>query len=92
MAQEKKIPKRRCAACREQKDKKELLRIVRTPEGMIMVDPTEKANGRGAYLCRNVLCLEKAQKTKALERSLKSAMPADFYELLRKEYIEVENG
>ena len=57
-----------------------------------MVDPTGKANGRGAYLCRNVLCLEKAQKTKALERSLKSAMPADFYELLRKEYIEVENG
>ena len=66
----KKIPMRMCVACREMKPKKELIRIVRTPEGPVEADLTGKKNGRGAYLCRNAECLEKAVKIRALDRAL----------------------
>ena len=67
---EKKTPMRMCVACREMKPKKELIRIVRTPENEIKADLTGKASGRGAYICRSVQCLEKAKKIRALERAL----------------------
>lgn len=66
----KKIPERMCVACREMKAKKELLRLVRTPEGQLVADPGGKKSGRGAYVCRNGACLAKAKKSRAIERAL----------------------
>ncbi|MEG0962909.1 MAG: YlxR family protein [Lachnospiraceae bacterium] len=81
----KKIPLRQCVGCREMKSKKELLRIVKTAEDEILLDTTGKKNGRGAYMCSNGACLEKAIKTKGLERSLKTAISQDVIENLIKE-------
>ena len=67
---QKKVPVRMCVACREGKPKKELIRIVRNKEGAVGVDLTGKAQGRGAYLCPSVQCLEKAIKSRALQRAL----------------------
>ena len=80
---EKKKPARRCIACNEQKEKNELLRIVRTPEGNIEVDLTGKKNGRGAYICKTEECLKKAIKTKKLERTFEKEIPEEFYEIVR---------
>lgn len=74
-----------CTGCREMKPKKELLRVVRPPEGEIHVDRTGKASGRGAYICAQVECLHKAQKAKTLERALEKAMDAAVYEQLERE-------
>jgi hypothetical protein len=71
-----------CAGCRERAPKKELIRIVRTPTGDIVVDARDKAPGRGAYLCRKSACLKKAQKSRALERMLNAAIPPDTYDRL----------
>ena len=87
---EKKIPLRRCCGCMQSRPKKELLRILKTPEGTILVDPTGRANGRGAYLCRTVSCLHKAVKAKSLERSLKCSVSSDVFELLEKEMKQLE--
>ena len=65
----KKIPQRTCIGCKEKKDKKELIRIVKDKDGNITLDRTGRANGRGAYICDNIQCLEKAIKTKALART-----------------------
>ncbi len=85
----KKTPMRMCVACREMKPKKELVRIVRTPEGLVEVDLTGKKNGRGAYLCRSEECLEKAIKIHALDRALDvrldSAAVENIREILRSE-------
>ena len=70
----KKIPMRMCVACREMRAKKELIRVVKTAEGNLVADPTGKLNGRGAYLCRTAACLERAVKTRALERALEAPM------------------
>lgn len=70
----KKIPMRMCVACRQMRPKKELLRVVRTPEGAVLVDATGRANGRGAYLCHNPECFHKAVRIKALERALEIKM------------------
>ena len=70
----KKVPMRMCVACREMKPKKELIRVVRTPEGEIVADETGRRNGRGAYLCRSETCLTKALKIKALERALEQPL------------------
>ena len=75
--------------CREMKSKKELVRILKTTEDELMIDATSKKNGRGAYICRSMECLEKAQKSKGLERSLKMPVPQDVYETLRKELAEL---
>ncbi len=79
---QKKIPMRQCLGCREQKPKKELIRVVRSPEGTIALDFRGKANGRGAYVCPNPACLKKAIKARALERALETAIPAEVYEQL----------
>lgn len=74
-----KIPMRKCAGCDEMKEKKELLRVVHTPEGEFLLDFTGKKSGRGVYVCRSKACLETAQKKKGLERSLKCAVPQEIY-------------
>ncbi len=78
----KKTPERMCAVCRVHKDKRELTRIVKTKEGEIFIDDTGKKNGRGAYICKDVVCIEKAQKTKAFERSFKVSVPSEVYDKL----------
>lgn len=84
---QKKIPLRMCVSCREMKDKKELIRIVKNKENQIFVDPTFKANGRGAYLCNNIDCLEKGVKTKALNRAFKCEINEEVVENIKK-YIQ----
>lgn len=85
----KKVPMRQCVGCREMKSKKELLRIIRTPEEEILLDVTGKKNGRGAYICPDRECLTKAVKTKGLERSLKTAIPKEVIENLEKEMAAI---
>lgn len=77
------MPERTCIGCNEKKEKNELIRIVKDQEGNIDVDLTGKSNGRGAYICKNIECLEKAIKTKKLERSLKTKIDLQIYESLR---------
>ena len=81
----KKIPMRQCLGCREMKPKKELVRVVRSPEGVISLDLKGKANGRGAYLCPNAECLKKAIKARALERAFETQIPPELYERLKQE-------
>lgn len=83
--QAKKVPLRKCTGCQEMKNKKEMMRILRTSEGEIVLDATGRKNGRGAYLCRSMECFEKAVKNKGLERSLKCQVPKETYESLKKE-------
>jgi len=83
----KSIPKRTCIGCNQIKEKKELIRIVKNKENEIFVDKTSKANGRGAYLCDNVECLEKAIKTKRLERTFETTIDTKLYEDLRGEIL-----
>ena len=85
----KKIPLRQCIGCGEMKSKKEMMRILKTPEGPIVLDVTGKKNGRGAYLCMSADCLKKARKNKGLERSFKMSIPDDVYEELEKEFGEL---
>ncbi|WP_026651885.1 RNase P modulator RnpM [Butyrivibrio proteoclasticus] len=81
----KKIPMRKCVGCMEMKEKKDLVRIVKSPEDEIFLDTTGRANGRGAYICNNAGCLKKAIKNKGLERSFKSQIPADVLQNIEKE-------
>ena len=78
----KKIPMRKCTGCGEMKEKKSLIRIVRTPGGDIKLDRTGMINGRGAYLCDNPACLRTAQKRRSLQRSLDTAIPDEIFEAL----------
>ena len=87
---EKKKPMRKCVGCGESKEKAMLIRVIRDTNGEIHLDPTGRANGRGAYICREAGCLEKAIKKKGLERSLKVSVPEEALEQLKKE-LEV-NG
>ena len=82
---EKKIPMRQCLGCREMKPKRELIRVVRSPEGEIHLDLRGKANGRGAYVCPDPNCLQKAVRSKALERAFSARIPEDVYQSLREE-------
>lgn len=81
----KKIPLRQCIGCGEMKNKREMIRVIKTPEGEILLDATGRKNGRGAYLCPSGECLKKAVKNKGLERSFKMAIPKEIYENLEKE-------
>ena len=82
---EKKIPLRQCLGCREMKPKKDLIRVVRSPDGEISLDFKGKASGRGAYLCPEPACLKKAVRAKALERALSVSIPPEIYEKLREQ-------
>ena len=81
----KKIPQRMCTGCMEMKQKKELIRVVRNKEGEVSLDLTGKKPGRGAYLCRNIQCLEKSFKTKRLERNLETKISEEIYSKLKEE-------
>lgn len=83
----KKIPMRMCTGCGEMKPKKELVRVVKTPEDAIVLDTVGKINGRGAYVCKNPDCLKSAVKTKRLERNLGIKVPDEIYETLEKGII-----
>ena len=84
----KKVPMRQCVGCGEMKPKKEMMRVVKTAEGSIVLDVTGKMNGRGAYLCQTMECLKKARKNKGIERSLKRAIGAEVYDNLEKEFVK----
>lgn len=88
----KKIPQRKCIACQEKSDKKALIRIVKNKENEIFFDPTSKANGRGAYICKEMACLEKAIKSKALNRAFKTEISPEVYENLKTELKKIETG
>lgn len=88
----KKIPMRRCVGCGEVKSKKELIRVIRTPDGEIRLDISGRANGRGAYLCNNPDCLKKARKRRALSRSLGCEIPEQVYKELLDEMEENHAG
>lgn len=79
------MPMRQCVGCQEMKNKKEMIRVIRTNEEEFLLDATGKKNGRGAYICPNPECLKKAVRNKGLERSFKQAIPKEVYEALEKE-------
>lgn len=87
MQKTRKIPQRQCVGCREMKDKKALLRIVKTPEGEILLDSTGKKSGRGAYVCPDPECLKKARKSRALEHAFDTAIPAEVYDALEGQMV-----
>ena len=89
---QKKIPQRQCMGCRERREKRAMIRVVRTPEGEVTLDFSGKKNGRGAYLCPNPDCLKKAIKAKSLDRSLEVAIPEEVYRRLEKEMEAGVNG
>ena len=86
-----KIPMRMCVGCREMKEKRELIRIVRTPEGETLIDPTGKKSGRGAYVCRSPECLKRAIKQKQLERQLQVSLTDEVNEALMAEMNRLAN-
>ena len=81
---------RQCAGCGEMKSKKELIRVIKTPEDDIVIDATGKKNGRGAYLCNSIECFNKAVQRKSLDRSLKVTIPKEIYTELEKELKELD--
>ncbi len=86
----KKIPMRMCTGCREMKPKRELIRVVKTPEGEIKLDTVGKLNGRGAYICKCAECLRKAQKSNALSRAFECQVSVEVYEALESQVAEIE--
>ena len=88
----KKIPVRQCVACRQQKEKPQLARVTRTPDGKILYDPKGKVSGRGAYLCKSVSCLDKAIKSRALSRALDWEIPDEVYQTLRQQFAQEEGA
>ena len=87
-----KIPTRQCLGCNEQKPKKELLRVLRTPEGEIILDFTGKKSGRGAYICYDVKCLKKARKSKRIDKSLETEIPEEIYDKMESELEDYERA
>ena len=82
---------RQCCGCREMKTKKEMIRVIRTPEGDVCLDATGRKNGRGAYLCPSMDCLNKAIKNRGIERSLNISVPKEIIDLLKEEMKELGN-
>ncbi len=89
MMKQKKIPMRMCVGCREMKPKKELIRVVRSPEGIVSLDPTGKKPGRGAYVCRSGNCLTRAIRQKQLERQLEAALSEEASEELKSTLAQI---
>ena len=92
MQKPRKIPQRQCVGCRTMKDKKALIRVVRSPEGEVSLDFRGKKPGRGAYVCPDAGCLAKAKKSRALERAFSAAVPAEVYGQLEAQMREETNG
>lgn len=92
MPKVKRIPQRQCVGCREMRDKKSLLRVVKSPEGEVSLDFKGKKPGRGAYVCPNPDCLKRARKTRALERALSVAIPAEVYDAMEAELSGAKGG
>lgn len=90
--QQRKIPMRQCLGCRTMFPKRELIRVVRSPEGELSLDFKGKAPGRGAYLCPNPECLKKARKSRAIERAFSMAVPEEVYEALEARMEEETHG
>lgn len=88
----KKIPMRQCLGCREMKPKRDLLRVVRSPEGAIALDLRGKASGRGAYVCRSTECLKKAIRSKAISRAFETEIPQEIYDAMLAEMEAETNG
>ncbi|MDU5142089.1 MAG: YlxR family protein [Paenibacillus dendritiformis] len=86
-----KVPLRKCVACQEMMPKKELIRVVRTPEDEVLIDLTGKKSGRGAYLCGKLSCFKLAHKSRALDRALKHQVQPEIYEQLAQDFIKVED-
>ena len=87
MQKVKKLPQRQCVGCRERKEKRELIRVVRSPEGGISLDFKGKKPGRGAYLCPDPECLKRARKSRALEGALETAITPELYDELEREMV-----
>ena len=92
MQKVKKIPQRQCVGCREMKNKRDLIRVVRSPEGTISLDFKGKLPGRGAYVCPDPACLAKARKSRALERAFETAIPAEVYDQLERQMGDGGDG
>lgn len=90
MSTGKKVPQRQCIGCGEMKNKRDLIRVLKTTDGQITIDATGRKNGRGAYLCPSMDCFKKAVKGKGLERSFKMAIPKEVYESLEKEMEQLD--
>lgn len=86
----KKVPMRQCVGCHNMVSKREMIRVIKTSDGQIMLDATGKKNGRGAYICNSRECLEKAIKSRSLERSLKASIPSEIYDSLKEELDNIE--
>ena len=85
-----KTPVRRCSGCGEHFPKNELIRVVRTPEGEILLDLIGKKSGRGAYICKNALCLKRARKSRRIETSLECSISDDVYDRMEEEISRAE--
>ena len=86
----KKVPLRQCIGCQEMKEKKGMVRVIKTPEETIELDTTGRKNGRGAYICPRMECFMKARKSKGLERSLKTSIPQEVDEELEREMNRID--
>ena len=86
----KKVPLRQCIGCQEMKEKKGMVRVIKTPEETIELDTTGRKNGRGEYICPRMECFMKARKSKGLERSLKTSIPQEVYEELEREMNRID--
>jgi predicted RNA-binding protein YlxR (DUF448 family) len=87
-----KIPTRQCLGCNEHKPKKELLRVLRTPENEVVLDFTGKKSGRGAYICYDVKCLKKARKSKRIDKSLNVEIPEEIYDKMERELEDYDQA
>lgn len=87
-----KIPLRKCVACQEMKSKKELIRIVKTPEDEVLIDETGKKSGRGAYLCNQQSCFQLAHKQHSLDKALKHQVSSQIYEQLERQWFTVQGN
>jgi hypothetical protein len=86
-----KIPLRKCVACQEMMPKKELIRVVRTPDGEVLIDLTGKKSGRGAYLCGKSSCFKLAKKQRSLDKALKHSVAAEIYDRLERDFVKVQD-
>ena len=87
-----KIPQRQCLGCNERRAKKELLRVVRTPEGEVVLDFTGKVSGRGAYICHDIKCLKKARRSRRIDKNLECEIPEEVYDRMESELAEEEGS